>query len=108
MTTKHVSIQFCGGCNPRINRSVIFHSLEQILRKNNINLIVNSADADFIIYLSGCLANCASKFNPSHIPYVVIAATTVDGEELAEDDISIQAMDKVRDYFGKLEKALPG
>jgi len=82
-----VGIQFCGGCNPRIDRGRIAQELQKSLVGMGFDVVFNSPDADFVVFLSGCLSGCAFKHNPKDPPYVTVAAATVDGVEVAEDRI---------------------
>ncbi len=103
MKAKTVAIQFCGGCNPRIERGEIARQLQQALVQMGLNVVFNTVEADFVIFLSGCLSGCAFKFNPTNPPYVTIAATTVDSEEVDEARIVPEVLRKVRDYYERLE-----
>jgi hypothetical protein len=98
-----LSIQFCGGCNPRIDRGRIALELQQALEGMGHSVVYNNPDADFVIFLSGCMSGCAFKFNPKNPPYVTVAAATVDGEEVGEARIVPEVLRKVRDYYERLE-----
>ncbi|VBB06698.1 Hypothetical protein LUCI_1934 [Lucifera butyrica] len=101
-----ISIRFCGGCNPRIDRRRIAAEMKDCLVKSGYVVIYNSLNADFIIYLSGCTANCARRYSGSSTPAAVIAANTLDAVVVAEEQLGMQAIKKVRDSIGKLEKPL--
>jgi hypothetical protein len=94
-----VSIQFCGGCNPRIDRGRIAHELQQALIGMGLEVVFNSRDADLVIFLSGCMSGCALKFNPKDPPYITVAAATVDGEEVGEARIVPEVLRKVRQFY---------
>lgn len=98
-----LSIQFCGGCNPRIDRGRIALELQQALEGMGHRVVYNNPDADFVIFLSGCMSGCAFKFNPKDPPYVTVAAATVDGEEVGEDRIVPEVLRKVRQFYERLE-----
>jgi hypothetical protein len=98
-----VGIQFCGGCNPRIDRGQIALELQKALIDMGFDVVFNSPDADFVVFLSGCLSGCAFKFNPTEPPFVMVAGTTVDGIELGEDLIVSEVIRKVRQYYERLE-----
>jgi hypothetical protein len=101
-----VSIQFCGGCNPRIDRGQIARELQQALVGMGFEVVFNSRDADRVIYLSGCMSGCAYKFNPTDPPYVTVAATTVDGEEVGEARIVPEALRKLKQIQERQETEL--
>jgi hypothetical protein len=98
-----LSIQFCGGCNPRIDRGRIALELQQALEGMGHRVIFNSIDADLVIFLSGCMSGCAFKFNPKDPPYVAVAATTVDNVEVGEAGIVPEVIRKVRDCYERME-----
>jgi hypothetical protein len=102
-----ISIKFCGGCNPRIDRGRIAEKVKAYFSESGYEVIYNNLDADFIIYLSGCPASCAKHYSTSGAPCVVIAACTIDAVVVEENEISTQIIDKARDYFERLEKRLP-
>ncbi len=68
MLGRRVSIKFCGGCNPQINRAEIAREVGKHLSSHGLTVVFNSFDADFIVHLSGCSSNCAQKFSNSDIP----------------------------------------
>lgn len=82
-----VSIKFCGGCNPRIDRGKIAGELKKRFEKLGMTVVWNKLDADFIVFLSGCTTSCACRWVLPDVPSVVIAATTVNHREVAEEDI---------------------
>ena len=94
-----VSIQFCGGCNPRIDRGRIALELQQALEDSGYHVVYNSLDVDFVIFLSGCMSGCAFKFNPKDPPYVTVAAATVDGEEVGDARIVPEVLRTVRKFY---------
>ncbi|HMM22556.1 MAG TPA: hypothetical protein PKA10_17675 [Selenomonadales bacterium] len=104
---KRISIKFCGGCNPRIDRGSVAEEIKRYGLENGIEILYNSLDADLIIFLSGCSANCAGHYCKSDKPCVVIAANSIDAIAVREDDLGTQAVKKVRDYFERLEKRPP-
>lgn len=104
MKIKRISIKFCGGCNPRINRGCIAAEVTKWFAGNGYEIVYNSLEADFIVYLSGCTASCARRYSERETPCVVIAAATVDSTAIEESEIGPQIIGKVRGYFEQLEK----
>ena len=98
-----VGIQFCGGCNPRIDRGQIALELQKAFIDMGFDVVFNSPDADFVVFLSGCLSGCAFKFNPTGPPFVIVAGATVDGIELGDDLKVSEVIRKVRQYYERLE-----
>ena len=101
-----VSITFCGGCNPRIDRSELAERLKKQLERLGMNVTCNNASADFVVYLSGCPVSCASRKIPAHQACVQIAGHTLNSLAAAEEDLSRFAVEKVRDYFEKLARKI--
>lgn len=95
----HVSIQFCGGCNPRIDRGRIALELKTELEENGFQVSFNKPDSEFVIFLSGCMSSCAAKFNPRNPPYITVAANTVDIDVTDETRIVPEILRKVREYY---------
>ena len=91
-----VAIQFCGGCNPRIDRGAIARELQTELARLGVNVVFNSPDADLVVFLSGCLSGCAYKYNPQDPPYVTVAAATVDDAEIPAEMIVTEVLLKIR------------
>ena len=48
----------------------------------------NQPGSDFVVYLSGCTANCARRYDAGEVPHVVVAAETVDAEPVDEAAIA--------------------
>jgi Fe-S cluster biogenesis protein NfuA len=102
-----VSIRFCGGCNPRIDRSQIAEKVREAMAAYGYNVVFNSVNADFIVYLSGCTASCAYRYSSSKKPCVVVAAATIDMLPVDEKDLGLLISQKVRGYFEQLARPLP-
>jgi hypothetical protein len=104
---KHIGITFCGGCNPRIDRGRLAKSIGALLSEQGCTVVFNSADADFIIYISGCSANCAHRYSKADTAHTAVAGTAVDAIAVAEAELVGEIMSRVRDYIGQLEKDIP-
>jgi hypothetical protein len=98
-----VGIQFCGGCNPRIDRGQIALELQKAIVDMGFDVVFNSPAADFMVFLSGCLLGCAFKLNPPEPRFVIVAGATVGFVELDEDLIVSEVIRKVRQYYERLE-----
>jgi len=98
-----VGIQFCGGCNPRINRGQIALELQKELVAMGFEVFFNNLNVDILVFLSGCLAGCAFKLNPTKPRLVIVAGATLDGIELGDDLIVSEVIIKVRQYYERLE-----
>ena len=97
---KHINIKFCGGCNPRIARREIAEEVKVGLLRQGYVVSYNSRQSDFIVYLSGCSANCAERYGGgSQSDCVIIAAAMVEDVVVNIEDIAPRIIEKVRDYF---------
>ncbi|WP_371372672.1 hypothetical protein [Sporomusa aerivorans] len=99
MNNRKISITFCGGCNPRIDRGKVAAEVRAMLQAGGCQIGYNSLDADFVIYISGCTANCAFKYNHVSGPFVQVAAATVDAAAVREEELAAEIVTKVRHYF---------
>jgi len=98
MLDRRVSINFCGGCNPRINRGNIAGEVKDLLTSYGYRISFNSFDVNLVIYLSGCTSNCAQKYSKCDIPGVVVAALTVDTEICDASRIVGEIVKRVRSF----------
>ncbi|GAB6153255.1 hypothetical protein JCM17380_20050 [Desulfosporosinus burensis] len=104
MLDRRVSINFCGGCNPRINRGNVAGEVKDLLTSYGYLISFNSFDVNLVIYLSGCTSNCAQKYSKCDIPSVVVAALTVDTEICDESMIVAEIVKRVRSFYEQLER----
>jgi len=100
------SINFCGGCNPKIDRVVLAEEIKQALIARGIKVVYNESDADFTVYISGCSVNCATRLLDSDEFAVIIAGPTVNAQAVREDCLTTIAIQKIEDLLRK-KKLLP-
>jgi hypothetical protein len=101
MSEKHFSIIFCGGCNPKIDRSLIAKTLSDQLGKRGYRVSYNEVEADFIVYLSGCSVSCAERIKDAEVPFIEVAGSSIDSISFNEDALSTEILTGVRNYFEK-------
>lgn len=95
---KKVSICFCGGCNPRIDRAAIAKELKALLLEYGCAVVYNEQEsAQLIIYLSGCTANCVYKEDEiTNKNCIVVAGEMVDSmvihENMLVNEIAVKAV----------------
>jgi hypothetical protein len=94
-----VSITFCGGCNPKIDRGDIGNKLKEILEGLGLSVVWDSLQADFVVFISGCSTSCACRWKRPDIPSVIVAGTSVNHREVAEEDIIPACVRAVRAYI---------
>lgn len=103
MLDKRVSINFCGGCNPQIDRGKVAREVQVILTSYGYLISYNSCDVNFVIYISGCTSNCAHKYSLCDIPCVVITASMINALSVDESLIVTEIVKRVRSYYEELE-----
>jgi dissimilatory sulfite reductase (desulfoviridin) alpha/beta subunit len=96
---RKVSINFCGGCNPRIERSEIAQAARVGLEMNGFQVSYNTWDAEFTIYLSGCTASCARRYHEDGGPGAVVAGDMLDAMTVEPSILVSRIVEKVKDYF---------
>ncbi|WP_425058905.1 hypothetical protein SCACP_35530 [Sporomusa carbonis] len=102
---KRVSIRFCGGCNPRIDRGQIAGQIREFLTARGVDVVYNTDAADVIIYLSGCPADCAYRYSDggSNIPSLIVRADTVDGITVGTGELAAYIAAKTISYIERPE-----
>ena len=102
MARKHLSIIFCGGCNPKINRKKISEALTAQLGGHGYEVSYNRQDADFMVYLSGCSVSCAEQKKIDGRPCLVVAGSSIDSTSYNESVLAEEIITRGRSYFEKL------
>ncbi|MGO9117802.1 MAG: hypothetical protein ACLQPD_09355 [Desulfomonilaceae bacterium] len=65
MITIKLQIQYCGGCNPEIDRGSLVTQLKQLIESAGINPILCKDDqADWLILVNGCARACLEEQFP--------------------------------------------
>ncbi|WP_312200560.1 hypothetical protein [Anaerospora hongkongensis] len=106
MGIKNISITFCGGCNPRIDRGGLAKKVSELMVTQGCTVVFNRPDADFIIYISGCSANCAWRYSKAQAAHIIVAGAAVDSIAAAETELVSKIMHRVRDYLERLENGV--
>ena len=98
---KTVSVCFCGGCNPRIDRVAIAEKLKTLLHDYRCKVVYNErSTADVTVCLSGCPANCADKTGEKDTgACVVVAGEMVDLKQVETARIVHEIAAKVLGYL---------
>lgn len=95
-----VRIRFCGGCHPRIDRGRIALELREALEGMGCRVAFGGGDeADFVVFLCGCLSGCAFRDNPGDVPSVAVAEATVDFWEVGEERIVPEVLARVETFL---------
>ncbi len=103
---KNISITFCGGCNPRIDRGGLAKRVCELINEYGYTVVFNKPDADFIIYISGCSANCAWRYSKAQAAHTIVAGAVIDSFAVTEAELAGKIMSRVRDYIERLENGV--
>lgn len=103
---KNISITFCGGCNPRIDRGSLAKRVCELVAEHGCTVVFNKPDADFIIYISGCSANCAWRYRKAQAAHTIVAGAAIDSFAVTEAELAGKIMSRVRDYIERLENGV--
>ncbi|MDR1603482.1 MAG: hypothetical protein LBS10_01650 [Gracilibacteraceae bacterium] len=87
MPLNTLSINFCGGCNPAIDRSAIATALKEYFSAHGWLVVYNKTNADAIVFLSGCRVSCAGRDQAVKTGCVHVAGDSVDCFRTDERDI---------------------
>lgn len=107
MLKRRVSITFCGGCNPRIERGRIAAAVAEQLTQAGFVVVYNCIAVDYVVYLSGCSADCARRYCRQQLPHLAVRGLAVEALPVTAAGLVDKILDGVRDYFARLENNLP-
>jgi len=99
MEERVIAINFCGGCNPIVDRGDIALEIKNTLAAEGFAVVFNDWDATFIVRLSGCHANCAAAYHPVDRPDAVISGRAFDAVASDESELAGRAISAVRAHF---------
>lgn len=98
-----VSIKFCGGCNPNIDRVAVAKKIKSQLEDSGIAVNYNDLNADFTVYINGCKVSCASRQVSENQECAIIAGSNLNNWNVEEADLSQLAVESVKKYLEKWE-----
>lgn len=91
VTTIKVRIQYCGGCNPEIDRGSLVAHLKQLIESFGIKPILCKDDeADWLILVNGCARACLEEqFPESQIRprCISVQGSNFDYRPVAENEL---------------------
>lgn len=56
----NIFVKYCGGCNPRYDRTQIVERLKKDFNDIHIMTYFNDRTCDFVLVLCGCMTSCVS------------------------------------------------
>ena len=92
MEKAKISIIFCGSCNPKINVKHIANLLVSELKTKNYDVVFNTANADFAIYLSACNCSCAFRYNDYSLPSIEINSNSLNLFDTTKEEQLVQSI----------------
>ncbi len=98
-TLRHVSLVFCGSCNPDIDLERLAGEIWRRLAARGCRLSYNNRAADLLVLLSGCSADCARQGSPPGTPSVAVASAAVDAVATPEPEIADTVIAKAEKYL---------
>jgi hypothetical protein len=104
MKRLEVSIKFCGGCNPKIDRGRVAEKVRELLGDCGTEVTYNKVEADFVVFLSGCTANCAERYNSTEAPFIIVAGASLDLMDVEESALAAEIINKWRTHYEGLGK----
>ncbi|MBC8018573.1 MAG: hypothetical protein H7X83_08655 [Verrucomicrobia bacterium] len=99
MSGKLITINFCGGCNPKINRGHIAKRIQGQLTELGYEVSYNAVAGDLVICLSGCSVSCAERNRCSETGAIVVAGSKIESITIEENALVDEILLKVRTHF---------
>ena len=98
----NVTLKYCGSCNPLIDPFQVGNRLKEAI-ENEPELKLVSPDDDLIdvvVILCGCPRTCGNKESIRRLAknFIVVAGETVDLVPVAEKELSVRVIQKVKSY----------
>jgi hypothetical protein len=94
-----ISIKFCGGCNSKIDRGRLATEVKKLLGDKDYPISYNKLDADLVIYISGCTANCAQRYNQTESPAIVVAGESINATPKSECELAAEILQQIKNYI---------
>ncbi len=82
----NIGIKYCGGCNPRYNRSKFILELKEKYKDNAvIEPIKENALYDVIIIMNGCSSVCVNEHSIKHKGKILSVASNEDFQMVCDE-----------------------
>ncbi len=99
---KRVGVKYCGGCNPRIDRSKFVDELRKMLA-GDLSLAIgcNTEKWQLGILVCGCSAACADRpeTRSSALEWIVVSGPAVESESISESELATIVALKIKKFF---------
>lgn len=101
---RKIRVKFCGGCNPHIDRGLVYRKIKELAGAEGVSFITDDgADATISLIIDGCPTSCGfSEGKTGNGVVVRIAGQSVNMAEVQESDIACEAVKAIMSHFSKL------
>jgi len=100
---KRISVKYCGGCNPRIDRSKFVDELKKKLAGDLFVAIGSSMEkCELGILVCGCPVACADRpeTRSPALEWIVVSGPSVGSEPVSESELAAVVALKIKEFFG--------
>jgi hypothetical protein len=99
---KRIGVKYCGGCNPRIERSRFVDELKKKLAGDLALAIGCSTEKwELGILVCGCSAACADRpeTRSPALEWIVVSGPAVESEPFSENELATVVAMKIKEFF---------
>ena len=99
---KRIGVKYCGGCNPRIDRSKFVDELKKML-SGDLSLAIGCGTEkwELGILVCGCPTACADRPETRSLAleWIVVSGQIVDFESISENKLATVVALKIKEFF---------
>jgi hypothetical protein len=99
---KRIGVKYCGGCNPRIDRSKFVDELKKKFAGDLALAIGCSTEKwELGILVCGCSAACADRpeTRSPALEWIVVSGPAVESESISESELATIVAMKIKKFF---------
>lgn len=89
-----IGIKYCGNCNPKIDGPALVIKLTDRM-PNIVLLSADNSGRDFLLIVSGCEVDCATRPKQVMEPVIVVAGLTLDSIPYSENELLNELVKKL-------------
>lgn len=97
-----ISVKFCGGCNPTIDRGGLFRSLQKKGKELELKFkaVIDFEEVDpdsYLLIINGCQSHCVFPPEESKNEYrvIIVAGETLDEKKCPESELADRIIARV-------------
>ena len=99
---KRIGVKYCGGCNPRIERSKFVDELRKKLA-GDLSLAIGCGTEkwELGILVCGCSSACADRPETRNraLEWIVVSGPAVESESISESELATVVALKINKFF---------